>query len=228
MAEIDYFLTGLNILPAGPARGTIVTSSASANTYGSWVQFIASASEDIYILGISHYAQNATTAVYYGQISIGIGSAGSEIEKAVIVNNYSATYSIGYVLNNASRLLIPFKVPSGSRVAVRAADSLASALSHYIHLHIIAVSNVVSPILTEVANPTGSVAADGSNSATTFKTDLTGTDDYWKDCYLKFTNETLINQVKKITAYNGTTHFVTTGAFTSTPVTGATFEIINQ
>lgn len=80
------------------------------------------------------------------------------------------------------------------------------------------------------ANPTGSVVSNGSNSATTFKTDRTeGTNDYWKDALLLFTSGSLVGQVKKITAYDGTTKFVTFSAgFTGAPGAADTFQLVNR
>jgi hypothetical protein len=81
-----------------------------------------------------------------------------------------------------------------------------------------------------IAGQSGAVVADGGNSATTFVTDLTeSTTDYWKDAFLRITSGALINQVKKITAYDGTTKAVTvSGGFTGTPAAGVTFEIVNE
>lgn len=225
MAETNYFLSGLNIVPAGPSQGNAVTSSASANTYGSWAEFIASASEDTYIIGFTHY-KSYVSGILYGQISVGIGSVGSEVEKAVVTTRSGGgTYPD---ISKTTNLNTPLRIPSGSRVVVRVADNLASALTHYIHLNVLAVSNVVNPVLTEVTNPTGLVVADGSNSVTSFKTDLSGANDYWNDTYIKFTSGSLINQVKKVTDFDGTSKFVTTNAFTAIPDAGAIFEIINQ
>ena len=77
--------------------------------------------------------------------------------------------------------------------------------------------------------PTGSIVADGSNTASTFKTDLTdATTDLYKDCLLVFITGTLGNQVKKISAYNGGTNFITlTSALTSIPTVNDKFLIIN-
>ena len=73
------------------------------------------------------------------------------------------------------------------------------------------------------------VVSDAGNTATTFKTDLTesGTD-YWKDCFITFITGTLAGQTKKVSAYNGTTNFVTVSAFTAAPAAGARFIIINK
>ncbi len=78
-------------------------------------------------------------------------------------------------------------------------------------------------------NPSGTVVTNGGNTTLTFLTDLTSaTTDFWKDCLLLFTAGTLAGQVKKITAYNGSTKFVTvSGGYTSTPSNGDRFILVN-
>lgn len=73
------------------------------------------------------------------------------------------------------------------------------------------------------------VVTDGGNTALTFETDLTSsTNDTYKDCLMCFVDGALAGQVKKITAYNGTTKFVTfTSGFTGTPTGGDRFIVIN-
>lgn len=84
--------------------------------------------------------------------------------------------------------------------------------------------------VVDLAIQTGSVATDGSNSATTFKTDLaSAVDDFYKDAFVLLTSGALVHQVKKITAYNGTTKFITvSGGFTSTPADAVSFAIVNR
>jgi len=88
----------------------------------------------------------------------------------------------------------------------------------------------VDVILTPDFYESGAVVADGSNAAGTFKTDLSSaTADFWKDALLRFTSGSLAGQVKKITAYNGTTKFVTlNSAFTAAPSTGDRFVLVNR
>ena len=76
----------------------------------------------------------------------------------------------------------------------------------------------------------GAVVADGSNTATTFKTDLSSAvTDAHKDALLKFISGTLIDQVKKISAYNGSTKFVTlSSAFTGIPSASDMFVVITE
>ena len=78
--------------------------------------------------------------------------------------------------------------------------------------------------------PSGSVATDAGNSATSFKTDRTETtDDYWADTLLVLTSGDLVGQVKKVTGYNGTSKVITVaGGFTGTPADAVTFLLINR
>lgn len=78
--------------------------------------------------------------------------------------------------------------------------------------------------------PTFTVVADGGNTALTFKTDRTETtDDFWKDAWVQITSGALILQVRKVSAYNGTTKFITvSSAFTSIPASGVTGKFINE
>lgn len=80
------------------------------------------------------------------------------------------------------------------------------------------------------ADYTGAVVADGSNTATTFKTDLTQTEvDHWKNAFLKFTSGTLKGQVQRVSAFNPTTDFITMEtAFTTAPTVTDTFELVNE
>jgi hypothetical protein len=74
------------------------------------------------------------------------------------------------------------------------------------------------------------VATDAGNGATSFKTDLTSTvDSYCVGSYLKIASGTLINEVRRISAYNGTSKVVTlSAALTATPADGVEFYIVNQ
>jgi hypothetical protein len=81
-----------------------------------------------------------------------------------------------------------------------------------------------------LATKTGAVVADGGNSTTVFKTDLSETsNDHWKESFLLITSGTLVGSVRKIDGYNGSTKVVTiTPAFPSTPANSVTFAIVNR
>lgn len=78
--------------------------------------------------------------------------------------------------------------------------------------------------------PRATVVSDGSNTSSTFKTDLTSsTTDFYKDMLLVILDGSLQYQVKKVTGYNGSTKFVTVGpAFTAAPSAGVAFRLVNQ
>ena len=78
--------------------------------------------------------------------------------------------------------------------------------------------------------PTGTVSSDAGNTASTFKTDRTeSTNDFWKDALLLFTSGSLAGQVKKVSAYNCSTKFVTlSSAFTAAPSASDAFVILNR
>lgn len=78
--------------------------------------------------------------------------------------------------------------------------------------------------------PTGVVATDGGNGAAAFKTDRTeSTNDYWKDALLLITSGALAGQIKKVSAYNGSTKVITVvGGFTATPADGVAFALVNR
>lgn len=83
-------------------------------------------------------------------------------------------------------------------------------------------------VIENIALIRGAVVADGGNTALTFLTNLTeAVNDYHKDALLTFTSGNLINQVKKVSAYNGGTKFITvSNAFTGTPVATDTFILL--
>lgn len=89
---------------------------------------------------------------------------------------------------------------------------------------------VVGRFIMVPAVPYGTIAASGSNTSSTFKTSRTETtNDYWKDALIVFLTGTLAGQVKKVSAYDGTTKFITVStAFTGTPSTSDIFALINK
>jgi len=90
-------------------------------------------------------------------------------------------------------------------------------------------AKIATLYIQDPKRPSAAVVADGGNTATTFKTDLTeSTTDYWKDALLLFVTGDLINQVKKVSGYNGSTKFVTlASAFTAAPAASDVFVLVN-
>jgi hypothetical protein len=80
-----------------------------------------------------------------------------------------------------------------------------------------------------IKRPVGVIVTDGSNTASTFKTNLTETTaDYHKDSLCLFYTGNLANQVKKVSAYDGGTKFLTvSSAFTGIPSSNDKFILVN-
>jgi hypothetical protein len=87
----------------------------------------------------------------------------------------------------------------------------------------------VDYILQTSGEPSGAVVDDAANTSQTFETDRTeSSNDYWRDALILFTSGSLVGQVKKVTAYDGTTKFVTLGsALTAEPTAGDRFVLVN-
>lgn len=112
------------------SRATVVTSSASANTKGSWTQLVAAASVTASVVGISvSIANNLTSgSAVRSFFDIGIGGSGSEF---VLVSN------IGFIgPNNATNLpgpaevFIPVRIPQGTRISCRHQSTSTSKASN--------------------------------------------------------------------------------------------------
>ena len=134
---------GYYLIPAGPSIGTAVTSSASADTYGSWTQMRAASGNALYIVGLDVKPAD-NSSLDYIQIDIGTGGAGSE-------TSVGEAKTIARLHTNGSqwgtyKIELPYPIPvaASTRIACRTADDVASALGHVITLHVIDQADVVS------------------------------------------------------------------------------------
>lgn len=115
---------------------SFVTSGA-ANTYGSWVELLASTSAAVYLTHIVMLGQYTS----YTQIQIGVGGAGSEsVVSEMMLYPNTATTDGGTAVVPLT-VLIP--VATGQRIAVRSADKDGGNIA-LIGLIAVAQSNVVS------------------------------------------------------------------------------------
>jgi hypothetical protein len=133
----------------------------------------------------------------------------------------------GGAFANTSNL--PIEIETSGRYALTlTADEMDTAWVH-VKIEKEGIIDPVDLVLGTAGNPTGAVVSDAGNAANTFRTDLAeSTNDHWKDCLLLFTSGALAGQVKKVTAYNSTTKFVTvSNPFTGTPAAGDRFVLIN-
>lgn len=127
-------------LPASSA-GLTPASSASSWAFGSWVEASSSLSTGIIVYGIEFAIPTSPAAAdttYEQLFEIGTGSGGAETTKIQIPFSYradtitSASNGLGYWMPRVFRAYLPEPVVInlGTRVAVRATDSIASAITY--------------------------------------------------------------------------------------------------
>ncbi len=101
------------------AAAISVTSSASSNTFGSWVEMVADVGDrDVYIKGVG--VTTLSTSAWAMEIEIGKGAAASEV--AVFKG---ASY-MGSAANTYSFIPVGIRVPASSRVSARIKTSSVS------------------------------------------------------------------------------------------------------
>lgn len=101
----------------GNPAGTTVTSNATANTKGSWIQLDASTAFDSTALLLAIDLQYSDTLYLF---DIGVGASGSE---QVLIPNLLVVASAGI----STQLLLPIGIPAGSRIAARAQDNFGGS-----------------------------------------------------------------------------------------------------
>ena len=133
---------GYFTIPAMPAAGTACAKDAAANTWGSWVELIASTSAALYIYGVC--VRNVTNTNNYVAVDIGTGAGGAES-------------SIGYASLPGTdpgadsglqgfTYLFPAHIPvaTSTRIACRTAGSSTAADAIQVTLLCINQSNLVA------------------------------------------------------------------------------------
>jgi|GEM_PF-2017693 hypothetical protein len=114
--------------------GAAPSSAASAWGYGAWVDVSTYLTSGIYIAGFQFQIENLPTndVTVMQLFEIGIGSSGSEVTQIQIPYSFRRDSNVGYYHTNEQCVFLPEPVyiPAGTRVAVRAADSLTSAIAY--------------------------------------------------------------------------------------------------
>lgn len=139
LTTIDTVVDAIDVVTADLAAGKIVedtstgtpkvvsaSSSATANTFGSWAEIDASTSADSWLAGIT-VSVPPKAAAYVFCIEIGTGAAASELTKIRISFSYQYKSDVGYLTPLVYSLPMPIKVLSGTRIAARASDDQAAA-----------------------------------------------------------------------------------------------------
>ena len=117
-AQVPY-ATGVDALGVSTATtlGQAITQGVS-NAKGSWAQITASTSRDYIGFVVSADGQNTGGTYNYSLVDIGVGAAGSE---QIIVPDWGCKNNAGTIFNGVSPFF-PIRIPTGSRIAVRAAS----------------------------------------------------------------------------------------------------------
>lgn len=142
-------------IPTMPAAATAVAQSASANTFGSYVQMIASTAAAIYIDGIFVTLTPTTNEPTYVAVQIGTGVAASEV--TVDTQILPVVYTNGTTGAKVSMYIPiepPIAVATATRIAVKVASDIASALNWGVVLTCINQANVVDAGINESTNVT--------------------------------------------------------------------------
>jgi hypothetical protein len=114
-----------------------VTSSATANTFGDYVEIEDSLSAESELCGFMLAAISSASNTGY-VIEFASGAAGSEVPFFRMSGYTSISARDGTNYEFASNFAYTFKksfvFPAGTRIAVRMSDGVASALAHYVSM----------------------------------------------------------------------------------------------
>lgn len=139
-------------------------------------------------------------------------------------NNIDAATVAITELNNAGAYTGVYRVRTTYSELNRAAGN---GLWRWVFTHAAPDFTFNPPAVTITLNQIiGKVLTDAGNTATTFKTDRSeATTDWCKGRFVRFITS-VAEEVKKITAFNGTTKFITVeSAFSGTPADNSVFEV---
>jgi len=115
------------------ASGPTIGSGASAWTFGSWVEVVPAntITVDFSLLAVICFIDPAAAidVRHEGLLEIGIGAAGSEVTIVQVPFSYFIDSAAGHCMEQVIEIY-PRKIPANSRVALRIADDVASALTY--------------------------------------------------------------------------------------------------
>ncbi len=120
----------------GAATGLAPASAASAWGYGSYVEIVSAASNTTgkSIIGLSFQVTNvpALDTTHELIFDIGTGAGGAEVTKLQVPYSFRNDTQIGYYLTNTLNVFFPepYFLAGGTRLAVKVADTLASAITY--------------------------------------------------------------------------------------------------
>ena len=109
------------------SAGTLVTSSATAQTKGAWTELEASTGFDYKSLTVS--ARRATTGTLMYEIGIGAGGSEEVIIEDTTLNQNQSAFVYGHTM------CFPIDIPKGSRISARVQSGAAGASSMHVLLN---------------------------------------------------------------------------------------------
>lgn len=128
---------GYYLIPAGPSSGITVSSSTSADTYGSWTEMRAASGNALYIVGVT---LRGDSNALYTQLDIGTGAAASEtsVSEALFRSDGNAA------IDQTVYFPYPIAVAANTRIACRVADEDAAARSASVTLLVVDQADVTT------------------------------------------------------------------------------------
>lgn len=118
----DIVTWGANAADSG---GTPIDSGATANTFGAWVQLVASTAQDVHAVCLRTGGVNNTAPTAgQGLLQIGVGAAAAE------QGLFEVPFSVSTVADNYGPMpdvWFPVSIPAGTRVAARWMSTVTDA-----------------------------------------------------------------------------------------------------
>lgn len=132
-------------IPTAPSVGTTVAQNASANTFtAAYVQATASTSAALFITGVT-VSLASTSKPLYCNVQIATGGSGSEtVVGQVQFGGFSTAGATGQQIGATIPIWPPIPVANATRIALKTASDVASALSWAVSLQCVAQANVVA------------------------------------------------------------------------------------
>lgn len=156
------------LIPAAPAIGVVVASSSSANTFGSYVQMIASTSAALYITGYYLFFAAGASSFKYVCLQIGVGAAASEVIVDQAVFSTATAGGASATMGCYHKVWPPIPVAAAARIAAKTATDVASAMNWSVILECVAQADLIDMGINESAD-VKAINAVSTSPVTTIK-----------------------------------------------------------
>jgi hypothetical protein len=233
--NLDHLVGTATGIPAAPPADTFLAKLMDNGTiaYNRTIHSLQAAVDNSADLSEFGILVSTTIAVVNSQTSFTL-TAGSSINNSYY-NQAVAMYDVSNGLYPSVRRVINY-VGSTRTITLDSAPDFTIAATDEVRVFVSPASPpfTASELIDNLVGPLATVVANGANTATTFQIDIAsvaeGAANWWNDAWLSFDlTSALAGQVKKITAFNQTTGFVTVAApYTATPTTGHTARVVTR